>query len=519
MKTKQIKRYFIIAFLILLTNSSVFAQFQRMRIPVGEFPISKIPTTCIDVHLKTPTPSNKFIKSSDNIFVKRTINGIETIKPLSEVNGNWIKLIGNNTTEFIQAIPINPFDKAIYTIKVTNKSGVVGGMNENILKNLPNEEVVNGFIKKIEKLPFEIKVKSKIIQDLVWKERRGYTKEFIDKQIIKFEEIGELVKSFGIENEIANNSYSNSIIPYYMDKNNLARPDNITDLLSLHYGQSINSNQIEALIKVTGRKFNPQSNKYNDVILLTPDLSTITVSSKIRKKSYNIEDLNSIINEFSFKNKKIFIDSKYLDDNLVSWLNKQGVSVVYDIKKLSSFENTIGKVKPIFVSSSKQEIVEQLFENSSKTDEIIALTKDFIELKNGIVVENEEQLSKYLKSLKSDEIPLVIFNNGSEGIMFNTPFDPNELKFGISCNTYKYSSYFNKTTDFIDLKCVLNAIIENQIKYGKNSTKMDEYIYTFQDIYTKCIKVKNNKIKAGLLIVGGSIAGGITYGYYQLKNE
>jgi len=521
----------LIISLVFVSFLDVNGQFQRMRLSKGEFSISNIPVKCIDSHLPKPTYSDEFVKSTDNIFVKRVLNGKETIRPFSQASKEWIKLVGDYSTDVLKGKPINQNDPAEYFIQVIDDSGIVGGINHNLNVNLPNESIIGEFFPLVNDLPFDDNIKSGLQQQIIWLDRRGFTADYIGQYISDYSKMGDsyrlLLSSFGKDSPIVKNCISSGVdpdlfgtdvVPYSVNSLINSDPSKLSNLMSLHYGKRFNSEQLRALEITTNRKFDALTSEYDDAILISEYDEVITVSSKDLKKTYYSSDFDEIKNDFTLVKSRVYINSYSIDDNLVRWLNSNDIKVVYDINKLSNAKTSIGKVRPIIISSENKDLVKQLYETTEDIEEIIELTRESKKIKNSIVVDNEEDLREVLFNLEKDEIPLYIFNNGSEGVMFKNPIDPNTFDFSISCNSYEYDGFY-KSTDFVDIKCVFKAIADNQVKYGSNSIAMDKYMYAFQDVYTECIKRKNVKIVAGVLIAGGTVSGGITYGYYELNKK
>jgi hypothetical protein len=541
--------------LFLLIFCQCISQVQRMRLPAGEYAISgrtHIPAMCIDQHLDPPYSLYHFEKSTSNITVtQKTPTGSNTL-PLDDALKDWVDMTGiDGKIDAIEIRPKNLNDKSIYTLKVENEAGIIGKQNQDLTKNLPEESVFkkyeqksstvqdktaenylnqvvlwkiasNASTKEIEELLSDYKLFEEKISSISNAELK---KEALFHALTSIENINKIVRideavkklslAFGKEHSITKMYLStNRILPYSLEK--LGNKQNLTEIFSIYQGQKLNDSQIQTLAELTGFRFDSYAGTFDNSVLIKQNAEwtyDICTTSNIS----TVSDLKSTNYSSTFAGKKIFFEG-YMTSDVANWLRKNGVRMYTNFSKAITEAEVKGPIKPIIVSSKNPAIIAKLFGTSDRITEITNITNEAEKISSAKIVETEKQLTEEIARLSKEEIPLIIFNNGPQGIMFDKPYDPGKLRYGISCHSYQYN-YRTGTTDFMDYKCVIKAIAECQLKYGNDYTSMDDYMLMFHEVYEQCVRSKTKKIKTGLLAVGGVIAGGTIYGYYATKDE
>lgn len=526
---------------IFLFYSLCYSQFQRMRIPMGEYTvsgISSIPSFCIDEALDAPEYYHTFINSTPNISVTKHIGSTIITKPLSEVNGKWIKITGNDfSINSLNVSPVNPKDKATYTLKVKNTSGFLSGKGQSVNKRIPNEELIRQYEKTLNSYPDKV-LSTDVLQSIIWS-ISGTGTDVVSKKIMygfnKYNtNYDKLKSSLGIDDEFTKN-YSRLFSLYIDGKRSNAEIDLLgehllpfapegnkisSDLISIYSGKKYTNHELEVLSEVTGKILDNNLHDLKNAILIKDGYLDVKINTVNTSKMLDASDLKSY-NFSDLKGKDVYISNMYgrhISADLASSLSEAGIKFVNNFSNILKQGEIKGNIKPIFVSSKNPNVVKKLFSTEKDVNEIINITSEAEKIKNAVLVETEEELLKSLNNASKTEIPIVIFDNGKNGIMFDKPYNPNKLPNAISCKSYEYNDLPYQTTDYMDYECVVKALAKTQLSV-EGATHVSSFMKKYAEYYMACIGSKKNTFKAGIIIGAIAIGGGTFYVYQETKNK
>ncbi|GEM_PF-3506827 len=266
---------FSLTLVFLLIVVQVFAQFQRMRIPQGEYRVGDKPTKvispCIDYGVADPQPSHTFKFGSKSIKVERDVNGKITLHSIHEaVQNKWIEIRGTKGGTDVEFVPLDKSGK--YTIKVEDSFGIIGGSKKDIEsaeKEIPlvKREAIKPFDDYIQRLKKTFGDESDVVKYFVEKNSSV-------NQSLKISE----KDAFAVKKEVREGieDFENTITKL--------KDEQALEVLTILHGTALTKAQINKAKLLFDKKF---PNEYRQIFV--KDLESYTTNRNKLKKSFGEE--------------------------------------------------------------------------------------------------------------------------------------------------------------------------------------------------------------------------------------
>lgn len=324
---------FTLAFLLVAIQ--VFAQFQRMRIPQGEYRVGDNPTQiispCIDYGVGDPQPSNSFKYGSKSIKVERNVNGKLSLHTIEDaVQNKWIEIRGTKGGTEVEFVPIDKSGR--YTIKVEDSFGIIGGSK----KDIENAEQQISVAKREAIKPYD---------EYLGRLKRTFGEEsdIIKYFINKTNSINQSLKipekdAFVVKREVREG------IEVFKNTVSKLKDEQALEVLTILHGKKLTKQQINEANQLFEKKF-PE--EYRQIFI--KDLESYTANRSKLKKSfgeefdivsrYTDEVINNYNESFDLKIASAHAERKGILGEFILWDNVEGNTELISLFKNGRFSD------------------------------------------------------------------------------------------------------------------------------------------------------------------------------------
>ncbi|MGD2088651.1 MAG: hypothetical protein PVH61_20910 [Candidatus Aminicenantes bacterium] len=290
----------------------------------------------------------------------------------------------------------------------------------------------------------------------------------------------------------------------------------INDLYSILTGRKLNKEQARLLSILTGRRFLPSTNKYDNYLFAELKNGTFKINTSSSSELYDMDSFSIGLKKYRSPKLRVIYIGK-LTPEVASIFSEN------NIKFVSNFDTIVKgvfdspkRVKLIFVASTDEQKMSQLFQGASprKVNKLIDVVNKIKtpseSFPNSEIVEDKRGLSVALtKAKKQGENPIVIFNNIDDKL-FHENLSDLGIDHAITCNSFnmKGAKLSNHSTDFIFFDDVVKAL---QKVPGREAILFEDFMSRFAIEYVECLRDRNvkNAIIAATAI--GTPAGVLIY--------
>jgi hypothetical protein len=312
-------------------------------------------------------------------------------------------------------------------------------------------------------------------------------------------------------------------------------PTCLLDILSLVRGERLTPEQAKALTKITKAKIDPPSGILDTTLLIEPiEGARVVLKTTTSSAAVDIGKAKVALQAQLAKTPQVVVDGQ-LDDRLAGLLSQANVKLVRTLDSLASGPaKEPQNIKLVFVLSKDPKVAAQLFDNRNAT-EVVKTAKLIEEEKLGVIADTRERLAEALKDLPAGTRPIVVFNAGSKGIMFDDPMDIDELRRlpgnpeGLACNTYQWGDLGFQTTDYIYLrettKALGEVVKETAGGGGKQPPKVPRgfdglgaFFERFHGHYNNELR-KSGVRRTALVVKGVELLVGAAFGLYLVAQD